>query len=296
MKKLIVILAFLPLIYIGCTKEISVNFPAPPDLIVVEGHIEPGGYAYVILTKNAPYFAPTDTATLLTYLILNATVIVSDGIQYDTMSITYDVVNFPYFPLVYEGHKIIGKPNHFYSLKVIADGQTVTATTSIPSLVPLDSTWFNVEGSLDSLGFVYGILYDPDTMGNCYRFMVKRISHFADGTQKDLGFITDINSVFTDKVFNGQTFDVDFNRPHLQHDTSAENHNIEDGYFKKGDTIVLKFIAIDNPQYNFWLTEGIAAQGADNPFAAPTVVKSNIYGGLGIWGGYGTTYDTIFAK
>jgi hypothetical protein len=296
MKKLIVILALIPLIYIGCTKEISVNFPNPPDLIVVEGHIEPGGYAYVILTKNAPYFAPTDTATLLKYLITNATVVVSDGVINDTLSFTYNSTFMPYFPVFYQGSKIIGQPNHTYTLTVIADGQTVTSTTTIPGLVPLDSTWFQVEGSLDSLGFIYGILHDPDTMGNCYRFMTKRISHFPDGTQEDLGFIADRNSVFNDKIFNGQTFDVDFDRPHLPHDTSADDHNVEDGYFKKGDTIILKFMTIDQAQYNFWLTEGIAAQGADNPFAAPTIVKSNIIGGLGIWGGYGTTYDTIIAK
>ncbi len=279
----------------GCEKDISVNFPVPPDLLVIDGHIEPGGYAYVHVTRNASYFAPTDTASLLKYLVTDATVVVSDGIMNDTLQFTIDM-NMPYFPLVYEGNKIIGQPNHTYTLSVTSKGQTVTATTTIPRLIPLDSTWFKVQGSLDSLGFIWGHLHEPDTLGNAYRFMVKRIGHFADGKQKDKGFIADINSVFDDKVINGQSFDGNFNRPHLPHDTSAENHNIEDGYFKKGDTIVLKFMTIDQDHFKFWQTEGIASQGSDNPFASPMLVKSNIKGGLGIWGGYGTTYDTIIAK
>ena len=31
-----------------------------------------------------------------------------------------------------------------------------------------------------------------------------------------------------------------------------------------------------------------------NPFSAPTTVTTNIEGGgLGVWGGYGATYDTL---
>ncbi len=298
MKKLLFLLALIPFIFIGCEKDIAVNFPPPPDLLVIEGHIEPGGFAYVHVTRNANYFASTNTDSLLQYLVTDAIVVVSDGILMDTLKQTFAPYLDPYFPapVIYLGQLIIGQPNHTYTLKVIANGQTVTATTSIPGLVPLDSTWFKVENNLDSLGYVYGHMHDPDSLGNAYRFMIKRIGHFSDGKQKDLGFIADVNSVFDDKVINGQSFDGDFNRPHLPHDTSVENHNIENGYFKKGDTIVLKWMTLDHDHYKFWQTEGIAANGADNPFASPTIIKSNIKGGLGIWGGYGTTYDTIIAK
>jgi len=299
MKKLTLILALTSLLFASCEKDITVNFPQPPELIVVEGHIEPGGFAYVHLTKNSSYFAPTDLATIMNYVILDATVVVSDGQINDTLHLTLNPAIDPYFPisLLYVGTTIIGQPNHSYTLKVITkDGKTVTATTTIPSLIPLDSTWFKVEANMDSLGFIWGHLHDPDTMGNAYRWMVKRINHYADGKQKDLGFIADLNSVFDDKVINGKSFDGNFNRPHLSHDTSADNHNIENQMFKKGDTIVLKFMTIDQAHFKFWQTEGIAAQGSGNPFAAPTIIKGNIIGGLGIWGGYGTTYDTIIAK
>ena len=126
--------------------------------------------------------------------------------------------------------------------------------------------------------------------------MTKRISHRPDGTVKDKDFLTDINSVFGDKIFNGTSPTFSFDRGHIPYDTAADEHNIEAGYFVKGDTIIFKFISIDRPHFDFWTTEGIAAENSGNPFAAPISVKSNIIGGLGIWGGYGAAYDTVIAK
>ena len=298
MKKLLLII-LLPLLYISCEKDITVNFPLPPDLIVVEGHIEQGHYPYVHLTKNTSYFSPTDTATLLASLITNAIVVVSDGVNTDTLSFTLDQQRFPYFPLVYEkltNPTVIGQSGHFYSLKVIANGQTVTSYTSIPFPVVPDSSWFKVEGTMDSLGYLWLHYKDPDTIGNAYRFMTKRISHRPNGSVKDLDFLTDINSVYDDKIFNGTAVSFDYNRGHIPYDTAADEHNIEAGYFVKGDTVILKLINIDKPHFDFWNTEGVAAESSGNPFASPITVKSNIVGGLGIWGGYGAAYDTIICK
>lgn len=297
MKKFVLII-LVSIAFLSCEKDITVNFPQPPDLLVVDGHIENGQYAYVHLTKNASFFAPTDSASLINYLVTNATVIVSDGILYDTLTFSLDFNNFPYFPLVYKGNKIIGQPNHFYSLTITANGQTVTSYTSIPVPVVPDSAWFKVEPNMDSLGYVWINFHDPDTLGNCYRFFTKRISHRLNGRGpvKDLDFLTDINSVYDDKIFNGSNPNFDFDRGHIPYDTNADEHNIERGLFVKGDTIVFKYTNIDRPHFDFWNTEGIAAQSSGNPFASPITVKSNIKGGLGIWGGYGAAYDTIIAK
>jgi len=66
-------------------------------------------------------------------------------------------------------------------------------------------------------------------------------------------------------------------------------------YFKEGDTIAIKFCTIDQPHFQFWQSFEIAAFNSGNPFAAPATIKSNINGGLGVWGGYGVVYDTIVA-
>ena len=33
-----------------------------------------------------------------------------------------------------------------------------------------------------------------------------------------------------------------------------------------------------------------------NPFSSPIPIQTNIKNGLGVWGGYGSIYDTIFPK
>lgn len=62
-----------------------------------------------------------------------------------------------------------------------------------------------------------------------------------------------------------------------------------------GDVIVVKFCTIDKAHYEFWRTFETAVAGVSNPFAAPTTVRTNVKGGLGIWGGYGISLDTIYA-
>ena len=82
MKKIFLFLIFgTALLFFACEKEISIdNLPQPTDKIVVEGHIEPGKFPYVILTRNAPYFAPVDSAVLANIVVQNAFVTISDGI------------------------------------------------------------------------------------------------------------------------------------------------------------------------------------------------------------------------
>jgi hypothetical protein len=64
-------------------------------------------------------------------------------------------------------------------------------------------------------------------------------------------------------------------------------------YFLKGDTVTVKWSNIDQAQYNFWNSLEYEENNELNPFANPIVVASNINGGLGIWGGYGSTYKTM---
>src|SRR4051812_5602087 len=82
------IIFFLSLIAIaisGCEKEITVDLPAQNDKLVVEGHIEQDEYAFIYLSKNAPYFEATDLTTLRQYMVKNAIITVSNGTLTDTL-------------------------------------------------------------------------------------------------------------------------------------------------------------------------------------------------------------------
>ena len=75
-----------------------------------------------------------------------------------------------------------------------------------------------------------------------------------------------------------------------------DDQNEESIFFKRGDTIVLKFCSIDRSHFEFWRTEETQVGNNGNPFGSPAPITSNIEGGLGIWGGYATTFDTIIAR
>lgn len=288
MKKIFLITASTLFLLSACEKEITVDLPDAEQKVVVEGHIEPGEAPFVILTRSSPYFDPVDSATLANTIIFGATVIVSDGITTDTMVPALDLTLFP--PFYYKAPNMLGAPGRTYSLKVIADGKEFTAVTTLPYPIPLDSVWFEVQPPSDSLGFAYAHLTDPPGYGNAYRWFAKRLG-------KDDRFIAPIGSSFDDKFIDGKSFDFGYNRGSKPNSDAADDNNEEHGYFKKGDTIVIKFCAIDNESFLFYRSYETEVGNNGNPFAAPTSIKTNIKGGgLGIWGGYGTSYDTIIAQ
>jgi hypothetical protein len=272
---------------ISCEKNITVDLPEAEQKIVVEGYIEPGEKAVVMLTRSASFFAPVDSASLLSYLVLNAFVTVSDGVTTDTLLPALDT-NY-YVPLLYKSQTLLGQAGKTYTLTVVADGKTVTSVTTIPQPVPLDSVWFKIQEGRDTLGYAWAHLTDPDTIGNCYRWFAKRL-------HKDKRFLPPPGSVFEDKFINGKSFDFAYNRGTEPNSTAADDTNDERGFFKRGDTIAIKFCAIDRTHFEFWRLEIIQEQNNGNPFASPAPIPTNINGGLGIWGGYSSTYDTIIAQ
>ena len=277
---LIVALAFL-----SCEKNITVDLPRPEQKIVVEGYIETGQKAIVTLTKSAAFFDPVDSASLLSYIIWNnaAIVTVSDGATSEQLIPVIDTNQ--YIPLVYKSQTLIGQEGKTYSLTVVVDGKTLTAVTTIPHAVPLDSVWYKEQEGHDSLGFAWAHLTDPDSLGNCYRWFAKRLG-------KDKRFLAPIGSVFEDKFINGKSFDFAYNRGSEPNEDEEESSR---GYFSLGDTIAVKFCAIDRAHFDFWRIEETQVSNNGNPFAAPAPIPTNIHGGIGIWGGYAATYDTIIA-
>ena len=278
---------------ISCEKNITLNLPVAEPKLVVEGYIYQDTFPYVILTRNVPFFSTLDSSTLQEYVVKGATVIVSDGITTDTMiEINYGQLTF-YASL---DNNLKGRVGRTYSLRVEADGQVVTSTTTIPEPVPLDSVWWKVQGEHDTLGFAWAHLTDPDTLGNYYRWFAKRINHYPDGDQKDADFIAPIGSTFDDKFINGKSFDFFYNRGNLPNSTKEDDENEERLFFKTGDTIVVRFCTIDRASFQFWRDEETQGSNNGNPFANPAPVTSNIKDGLGVWGGYSVTYDTIIAR
>lgn len=271
--------------FISCEKDITVDLPVPEEQLVVEGYITPGSPATVFISKTAAFFAPVDSATLVSYTIKNALVTITDGFTTDTL-----LAPAPDIGYLYVSPNMIGEIGKTYFLKIeTSDGRVATSVTTINNPVALDSVWFEVQQGLDTLGWAWATLNDPATPGNSYRWFAKRLG-------KDDDFIAPLGSVIEDKFFNGLYFDFAYNRGQVPNSTAEDDENEEAGYFKVGDTIVVKFASITEDSFDFWRAAETQASSNGNPFGSPAPLKSNVEGAIGIWEGFSYTLDTIVAQ
>lgn len=282
MKLLFIILtAFV--FFSACQKDVNLNLPAPANEIVVEGTIETGQPPIVVLTRNSPYFGTTFTSQLAQYLVHGANVRVYDG----TDTVTLNEINFDTAGVVFSAYttlSMIGQVGKSYQIWINSNGTNLSSTTNIFAPTPLDSIWW-VRDSLvsgrDSLVTLWGKYADPLQSGNYVRFFTKVNSK---------SYLTSFNSVFDDEFINGKTFNSPIPSGIIFNDTASQDLWPD---FVRGDTISVKWCAIDYATFNFWRTLETELSGEGNPFASPVDVQGNIKGGLGIWAGYSPSFMTL---
>ena len=281
------VVIMLVVFFSSCEKDIKIDIPKATDKVVIEGSIDLNDYSIVSVTHNLPYFGTIDSAMIVNLFIQDAVVIVSDGASFDTLKKTYNLNSYPY--IFYKGTKIKGEAGKTYYLTVNAEGKTFTALTTIPPIVAIDSLWFKLEPNQDSLGYVWAKFTDPAPPGNYYRVFTKRKT-------KDKAFAPMLfSSVYSDVFFNGETFTFSIERGETFYDPSVNDPTL--GYFKLGDTIIIKACTIDRVSYNFWRSAEANMYGGGDPFMNPAQIATNIEGGgLGGWSGYGSEYYTVIAK
>lgn len=280
--------------FTSCQKDIAVNLPPLENKIVVDGRIEPGFPPYVILTHNMAYFGHQDQNTIQNMFIHDAVIKVSNGTKTITLTeICSKSLPDSLIPIVSEfsgvdpvllksinyciystfDPAIFGQVGKTYSLSIVTEGKTFTASTSIFQPVPLDSLWWRLDKQ-DTLGSIWSHFTDSPAEGNSYRWLAKRFG-------KDPTFMPPFGAAFDDKFINGQSFNLSY------------------GYYNKGDTVAVKFCVIDNASYQFFRSMEAVVNSQGNPFAAPASILSNIYPqkeALGVWCGYGASLDTIICK
>ncbi|MFI5163813.1 MAG: DUF4249 family protein [Bacteroidia bacterium] len=303
-------------LFSSCQKAITVKLPAAVQKICVDGRIEPGVPPYVILTHNMPYFGPTDVNSLQNMFIHGAVIKISNGTttvmltEYCSKSLpdsllpviasftgvdTASLKLFDYCIYTTLNTAVWGAVGKTYNLTISTDGKNLTSSTTILTPIPLDRTWYKYSKTNkagDSLGFVYAHLSDPPQEGNAYRWLAMRKG-------KDQSFVSPPGSAFDDKFINGQSFDFAYERGSVPNSTAPDDNNEERGYFKKGDTVIVKFCTIEHTVYDFFRQVDVAIYSQGNPFAAPTSVPSNVYpssDALGVWCGYGVSKDTVVFK
>ncbi len=299
------------IVFISCEREININIPDTEGRLIVESYIEDGKPPIVILSKSIGYFKYTDQSTFESMFIRGAIVSINNGtskenlIEICSRSIpdsllpvlasfigvdvnTLAAVNFCVYTTL--NTQFWGQEGKSYKLSINYLGDIYEAVTTIKPKVSLDSLWFEVFADRDSLGFIWANFSEPAGLGNAYRWYAMRLG-------KDANFIAPFGSVFDDKFIDGRNFRFAYNRGSAPNSTAPDDTGSVAGFFKKGDTVVVKFCSIDYPTFEFLRSYEAEVSNNGNPFASPTTIKSNISGGaIGYWGGYNATFDTVICK
>lgn len=295
---------------IACEKDIDIVLSEGEEDIVVYGFIEQDLPPIVVLTKSLPVFSTTNIENIQNSFVHNAKIIISDGtdtvqlaeyclLDLDEPLKSFIIGSFGMLDIAQTGfnycfytldtidlifNKMTGKLWKTYFLSIQAEGKTLSAKTTIPGLIPFDSTWWipHTHPKKDTLVLLWVRYPDPDTAGNFARYFTKRNQEpFYPGY---------FFSVFTDELINGKEIDFPLERGQSRYEeVDWETY----GYFSKGDTIIVKWCSIDKAHYDFWSTLETDRSNSGSPFGTPTKIISNIIGGLGIWGGYGASFDTL---
>ena len=299
-------IAFLSFLIVGlnsCSKEVKIDILGFEENLVIDGSIETGRPAIIFLSKTRDIYAPTDINSYLNGFISGATVIVSNGTITDTLieictnnlppeldSIAAEYFGVPIEQLVdlnlcgYVSTGIIGEVGKTYTLKVIHNNKTYTSSTKIENPTVLDNLFWKEQANLPGYGFSWAKITDSPVMGDAYRWEVKNIS---DGS-----FSKPFQPFTDDRFYNGLTFEFSVENPMSFRDSTIEDQY--KGYYKLGDTIVVKFSRLGKKEYQFFEKKYNQIFSGGNPFATPTNIPTNIEGGaLGVWAGFSPWSDTL---
>ncbi len=286
----------------SCEKEVDINLSESSKSIVVEGVIETGAQPYVTLTRSIGFFDKINLSSV--QYVSNAFIEVQDvntgkKVILKEYKIDTTIGSNTFFFNIYgpdisdpNAMNFKGEVNHFYKLTIQVDGKTHEGFTKIPVSTGLDSLRIvPVVGKEDSFSSIVGNYVDPDTFGNAVRVETQTKRYIKDGSPEL--FFTSFNSVYDDNIINGTivplTVDLGFDKSRTY--TQKEYQTI--GYVKRGDTVTIKWSAIDNRVFTFWQTLAFSAGSVGNPFASPTKIQGNVSDALGVWAGYGATFYTI---
>ena len=290
----------------SCSKEVQIDIPGYKEQLVVDGRIETGQPAIVLLSKSNNVYKSANYQTYLNSFIDDAIVLISNGTQTDTLNqictddlppgledVAAAVFGIPAELLVnlhlcaYVSLNMVGEVGKTYSLEIQYQDKTYNASSTILNPTPLDSVFWKPEGNFSDRGFSWAKLSDPAATADAYLWEVKYLQDFQ--------FTKTFNPYYNDKFFNGLTFDFAYENP-----MSFQDTNVNDayrGYYKLNDTVVIKSSKLGIKEYNYFEKKYNQIFSGGSPFAVPTNIPTNIQGGaLGIWVAYSPWYDTLICN
>lgn len=258
MKKLSIFL--LGLLLFSCEKVIEVDVNDADEQTVVEAVLTDQPFSsFIALTKSAALFEESDFET-----IDSASVEIID--QNGTVTVFQQVA-----PGLYVNPGFVTQEGYTYSLTIITDVSTFTATASTPKRVELDTSYIDYDyknpfGEIEPR--VHIKFTDDPTPESFYRAIA-----YKNG-EKDGGI-----NLYDDELTNGE----------------LEEDNLDQFDFEVGDTIAIDFLSV-NPDYHEYMRVLDAISG--NPFSsAPGNPPTNIESDAKVQGYFGVfrlDRDTLY--
>jgi len=259
--KIYIVISLVILIATSCTKVIDLKLGNVTGQLVIEGNITNlFGTQVVKLSQNVP-FTSTNTYPAVT----GASVIINDS-RGNTYPLTEST------PGTYTLNSFAGRSGNSYTMTVLTNGNTYTATSQMPLFTNLDSI---------------------TTRPNEFKSSMNRREvtvHFADraGIANQYRFILTVNGVQANDVF---VFNNSFNGGRLiSIDLIGSDINIY-----PGDNVTVEMQCIDLNVYTYWFSlmqqdnpgEGIA------PSNPPTNISPAV---LGYFSAHTTQTKSIVVK
>ena len=288
------------LLLCGCQQEIDLNLPDYQSKLVIEGTIETGSPAIVMLSKSIPYFSEINIETLLGDVLVNGTqarvFVTSETGETEELMWTISPA-VPYY-MAFMGSKVIGKEQTHYTLRVEYDGKVYTAQTYIPKTFDLDSIGFSqsLEVMADTMASIRVLMSDPADEENYYAFTCK----VKCPKLEDRLWVSSVPVAFDDRTFNGLQFNYEVSRygySWLMAGMLSEEdqQNFRRVTFRPGDTVYVKHSQVDYHTYKYLTSAGSEAAMGSNPFVAAVPPVSNFDSDevLGHWSGFASKVDTL---
>lgn len=301
MKKYLFGFCFVMLtLVVGCQREIDLELPDYQSKLVVEGTIENGAPAMVMLSRSVPYFSEISLDVLMNEVLVSgsqARVFVTSETG-ETEELTWRIApEAPYY-VAFMGDRVIGREDTHYTLTVEYDGKTYTAETYIPKTFDLDSIGFDQSAEMlnDTMASIRMLLSDPADEVNYYAFFCK----VNAPTLHDRLWISGLPVAFDDRAFNGLTFNYELTRAGfsvllLGMMNEEDRKSFSRLTFRPGDTVYVKRTQVDHHTYLYLLSAGSEASFGSNPFTNPMPAVSNFNSDevLGHWSGFAAKIDTL---
>ena len=308
--RILIISALTSMLLFSCTKEVKIDIPGYQEQLMVDGSIRVGEPPIILLSRSQNIYAPTDIMSYLSSFVGDAVVTVSDGSQTVTLSKVctdnlppgteayaeaifgmsiQELQQLPSPLCVYTSFdpSIFGQVGKTYSLNISYQGKTYTSETTILPPTTLDYLTWKAEPLGPNLGYLYGFMTDNPATADNFMWEMKNIH--------DPFYKKPFGPFFNDAFFNGLAFEFALYNP-MSYDDSTYLEN-EKGYFKQGDTVVLRLSKLGKREYTFFDKKWNQIYSSGSPFATPVNVPSNIEGGaLGIWVGYSAFIDTVICQ